>query len=264
MVALSWRRIPGVLVSWAVMTMPAPAVETVCHRGANEHGPENTRAATQLCIDWGMDYVEIDVRTSQDGVMYILHDATVDRTTNGKGPLRDLTSNQIDRLDAGSWFDPKFAGQRVPRLEPYLKWVKGKIKVYFDVKDADLAKLIKLVHDVGMDQDCFFWFGNRLQAVQFRKLDANLPLKINATTIEQVVAAKKALNSQIIEASLSAATKEFIDACRSNGMKLMIYHPQKDEAAFRRICEIGADMVNLNHGDVFRKVEQAYAKGRGR
>jgi glycerophosphoryl diester phosphodiesterase len=243
-----------------MVVSPAVGVETVCHRGANEKAPENTRAATQLCIDWGMDYVEIDVRTSKDDVLYILHDSTVNRTTDGEGKLRDLTSEQIDQLDAGSWFDAKFKGERVPRLEPYLKWVKGKIKVYFDVKDADLERVIKLVYDVGLEKDCFFWFGNRLQAGQFRKLDSNLTLKVNAKTVEEVAAAKRALNAQIIETSLSATTPEVKAAIHGAGMKLMVYHPEKDAAAFKRICEIGADMVNLNHGDLFREVETALAK----
>ena len=260
MMRLGWRQWVGVVAGLTIAATPGLGVETVCHRGANEKAPENTRAATQLCIDWGMDYVEIDVRTSKDGVMYILHDSTVNRTTNGTGRLRDLTSEEIDKLDAGSWFDEKFKGERVPRLEPYLKWVKGKIKVYFDVKGADLERVIKLVYDVGLEKDCFFWFGNPAQAAQFRKLDSNLPLKINANSVEQVEAAKRAFNAQIIETSLSAATPEMKAAIHAAGMKLMVYHSKKDAAGFRKICEMGADMVNLNHGDLFREVEKAAGK----
>jgi glycerophosphoryl diester phosphodiesterase len=96
-------------------------VEIVCHKGANEYAPENTIASTQLCIDWGMDYVEIDVSASKDGVLYLMHDPDVDRTTNGHGLLRDMLSEDIDCLDAGSWFDPSFTEERVPRLEPFLR-----------------------------------------------------------------------------------------------------------------------------------------------
>lgn len=109
-------------------------IEIVCHKGANEYAPENTFAATQLCIDWGMDYVEIDVNASKDGVLYILHGPKVDKTTNGKGRITDLTFEEIDPLDAGSWFHPKYAGERVPRLEPFLRWIKGKSRVFLDVK----------------------------------------------------------------------------------------------------------------------------------
>ncbi len=237
------------------------AVEIVCHRGANEYAPENTRAATQLCIDWGMEYVEIDVRTSKDGVMYLLHDSTVNRTTDGgRVRLRDLTSDQIDRLDAGSWFDPKFSGEPVPRLEPFLRWLKGKIKIYFDVKDADLKRLIQMVYDIGLENNCFFWFGNQNHALEFRQLDKKLSLKINARTPEDVHMAKKKFDAQIIETGLDNATPEMIEACRQHDMKLMIIHMKKDKDAFRKIIALGTDMVNLDHGNVFRQVEREVAE----
>ena len=109
-------------------------LEIVVHRGANKLAPENTMASTQKCIDLGVEYVEIDVRESKDGVLYILHDKTLDRTTNGSGPISEMHSTQIDRLDAGSWFSENFEGERVPRLETYLNEFKGKIKIYFDRK----------------------------------------------------------------------------------------------------------------------------------
>ncbi|HXF60497.1 MAG TPA: glycerophosphodiester phosphodiesterase family protein, partial [Caldilineaceae bacterium] len=121
-------------------------IEIVCHKGANEYAPENTYAAAQRCIEWGVDYVEIDVNLSKDGVHYILHGPSVEETTNGSGNIQELTSAEIDALDAGSWFDARFAGERVPRLEPFLRWIKGKAKVFFDVKAANLPELIDLVY----------------------------------------------------------------------------------------------------------------------
>ncbi|MBX7168537.1 MAG: glycerophosphodiester phosphodiesterase family protein [Pirellulales bacterium] len=241
----------------------ASAVEVVCHRGANEHAPENTYAAAQLCIDWGVDYVEIDVRTSQDGVMYILHDPSVDRTTDGHGLLRSLSSAEIDRLDAGSWFDPKFANERVPRLEPYLRWIKGRAKVYFDVKDCDLQALIDLVYTVGLERDCFFWFGANKAARRFRELDQQLALKVNAATPEEVERAVTELQAGIIETGLARLTPEMLDACHRRGAKLMVLFTEKDRAGFRRIIEGGADMVNLDHGDVFLEVQRELAGASG-
>lgn len=246
-VALLW-------VTW--FAGPAMAIEIVCHRGANEHAPENTYAAAQLCIDWGIDYVEIDVRTSKDGVMYILHDLSVNRTTNGSGLLRSLTSEQVDRLDAGSWFDEKFAGERVPRLKPYLRWIKGKAKVYFDVKDADLKELIDLVYEVGLENDCFFWFGNPKMVEEFRRLDQQLSLKVNASSPAEVAEAHERYGANIIEVGLDRMSEELREACRARGIKLMIYHPQKDAEAFRRVIEWDVDMINLNHGDLFQQVQR--------
>lgn len=243
-------------ICWRAGTAAA-AIEVVCHRGANEHCPENTYAAARKCIEWCVAYVEIDVRTSKDGVLYILHDATVNRTTNGKGLIRSLTSDEIDKLDAGSWFNPSFADERVPKLEPYLRWIKGKAKVYFDVKDCDLSQLIKMVYDVGLENDCFFWFDAPKRALEFRQLDAKLPLKVNARTVDDVRQAKERYQANIVEVGVGQLTPELIAACRQQGLKIMAYEPQKKPDAFRQIVAAGVDMVNLNHGDLFLEIERA-------
>ena len=100
--------------------------------------------------------IEIDVRTSKDKTLYLMHDETLERTTNGQGLLAELTASELDRLDAGSWFHPRFAEQRVPRLADFLRWIKGKAKVYLDVKAADLQALLALLAEVGMTEDVFF------------------------------------------------------------------------------------------------------------
>ncbi len=116
-------------------------VEIVVHRGANHIAPENTRAAAQACIDLGVDYVEVDVQMSRDGVFYIMHDSLVNRTTDGKGFLAMMNAEDVDKLDAGSWFSEQFKGEPVPRLKEYLEWIKGKAKVYLDVKAGDMRQL---------------------------------------------------------------------------------------------------------------------------
>ena len=249
-----------VLVGVALMMSSGYAIEIVCHRGANELAPENTRAAAQVCVDLRVEYVEVDVRTSKDGVMYILHDSTVDRTTNGKGALGKLTSDEIDGLDAGSWLDPKFAGEKLPRLEPFLRWIKGKAKVYFDVKAADVGKLVKLVRELGTEKDCFFWFGSSRMAKAFREAAPDLALKINAYTPAQVDEAKREFNAQIVECGLGDLTPEFREACRRNAIKIMILEGDKDPEAFRKTIESGVEMVNLNHPDLFIKIRDEMAK----
>lgn len=105
-----------------------------------------------------MGYVEIDVRRTADRVMVLLHDAKVDRTTDGTGYLNQLDSSVVDTLDAGSGFGPEFAGERVPRLEPFLRWIDHRIKVYFDVKDAEACRDRNLeirVYEPLPDRDAF-------------------------------------------------------------------------------------------------------------
>jgi glycerophosphoryl diester phosphodiesterase len=233
-------------------------IEIVCHKGANEHAPENTYAAAQRCIDWGVDYVEIDVRTSKDGVFYLLHDETLDRTTNGQGPLAERTAAEIDRLDAGSWFHPRFADERVPRLDEFLRWIKGKAKVFLDVKAADPQSIVALIHRVGMADEVFFWSGSNAWALALREIAPQLALKINVKTVADVVRAHDVYGANIVEVGLPHMTQAVQNACRERGIKVMIYEQQKNIAAFRTILDWRAEMINLNHADVFLEVLREY------
>lgn len=111
--------VPAVAIGTEASVALRPAPRVIAHRGHSSVAPENTLAAIAAAST--ADLVEIDVDTSADGVPYVLHDATLDRTTDGTGALREHGSALIDGLDAGSWFSPAFAGQRVPRLTAALR-----------------------------------------------------------------------------------------------------------------------------------------------
>ncbi|HQY91110.1 glycerophosphodiester phosphodiesterase family protein [Caldilinea sp.] len=243
----------------APVLSPRPrAVEIVCHRGANEYAPPNTLAAAQICVEWGMEYVEIDVNTSRDGVMYLFHGPELGFTTNGFGNFHEHDAWQIDRLDAGSWFDPRYRGEAVPRLDAFLRWIKGKTKVFFDVKRADLSALIALVTEMEMAQESFFWFGEAEQALAFRRLAPHLRLKVNANDADGVATAHDRFGANIIECGLNALDPPLVDACRQRNLKLMVLHKEKDPAAFREILRWDVDMINCDHGDVVAQVAADY------
>ena len=98
------------------------------HRGDHAHAPENTLPAFQQALQKGADGVELDVKLTLDGHVIVIHDPTVDRTTDGKGRVASLTFEAIRKLDAGKWFNEKFAGTKVPLLEEVFE-VVGKDKM---------------------------------------------------------------------------------------------------------------------------------------
>lgn len=91
------------------------------HRGAKSFAPENTLSAFKKAVESGADGIELDVHLSQDGFIVVMHDENVDRTTNGKGEIKELSLAEIKKLDAGSWFDEKFKDEKVPTLEEVLE-----------------------------------------------------------------------------------------------------------------------------------------------
>ena len=123
---------------------PAPPVgataagkvkEVIGHMGSCADRPGNTLVGVRRAIEAGAHVTEVDVRTTKDGMLVCLHDAEVDRTTDGKGKVADLTLADVKKLDAGIKFDARFAGERVPTLREVLELAKGKIAVMIDLKE---------------------------------------------------------------------------------------------------------------------------------
>jgi glycerophosphoryl diester phosphodiesterase len=95
------------------------------HRGSSALAPENTMAAFERSVTDGALYAETDIRRTADGALVLLHDATVDRTTDGRGPISELTLADARTLDAGGWYGASFAGQHILELDEFLGWVEG-------------------------------------------------------------------------------------------------------------------------------------------
>lgn len=105
------------------------------HRGSKGTYPENTMPAFEEAVRLGVDGIELDVHLSKDGELIVIHDEKVDRTTNGKGNVRDMTLEELKKLDAGSWFREEFAGTRIPVLGEVLKLLKGSgIRLNVEIK----------------------------------------------------------------------------------------------------------------------------------
>jgi glycerophosphoryl diester phosphodiesterase len=141
----------------AAAQTPAPAKQLIAHRGASGYAPEHTVQAYQLALDQKADFVEPDLAITKDGVLICLHDDSLERTTDveevfptrysqdtqGRGGAKqwlanDFTLAEIKRLDAGSWFDPKFAGSRVPTFDEMVALVRGKAGLYPELKSPPL------------------------------------------------------------------------------------------------------------------------------
>jgi glycerophosphoryl diester phosphodiesterase len=113
-------------------------VWVVAHRGASGHAPENTLAAVRRAVELGARFIETDLRLTRDSRFVALHDATVDRTTNGHGPVYRLTLAQLRELDAGSWFGPEFAGEKIPTLGEILAFAhEFDVVFYLELKAGE-------------------------------------------------------------------------------------------------------------------------------
>ncbi len=111
--------------------LPRPAI--IAHRGSSAYAPENTLSAFKLAVEQGADAIELDAKLSADGQVVIMHDETVDRTTDGTGPVRSLSLEELKRLDAGSKFAPLHQPEKVPTLTEVLEAVGDKILINIEL-----------------------------------------------------------------------------------------------------------------------------------
>jgi glycerophosphoryl diester phosphodiesterase len=137
------------------------AAEIIAHRGFSARAPENTLAAMDAAITAGADAIECDVHISADGVPVVLHDNTVNRTTNGSGAVQEMVLEDLVTLDAGSWFASAFAGEPIPALARVLERTGHRVaRVYPEVKgyrnDRDLVRLIELVVEAHLEARTVF------------------------------------------------------------------------------------------------------------
>jgi glycerophosphoryl diester phosphodiesterase len=155
-----------IAITWVVNARPAAAqshfkffepvtpprdVQIMAHRGLHMLAPENSTAAILACAADFVEWAEVDVRLTKNGRHVILHDATLDRTTDGKGPIADMTLDEFLKLDAGSWFAPRFKGTRPLALSELLKSAHGKVNLYLDCKQINPELLVQEIVDNGME-----------------------------------------------------------------------------------------------------------------
>ncbi len=135
----------------AAAVYPQPKnVVVIAHRGEHRNHPENTIPAFQAAVDAGADFFELDVRTTLDGKLLLMHDATVDRMTGGKGEVAKMTFEDLRKLEVGVNLGPGFAGTRIPTFDEALSFARGKIGVYIDSKRISAADAVAAVrsHDL--------------------------------------------------------------------------------------------------------------------
>jgi len=110
-------------------------VLAIAHRGASGYAPENTLAAFRRAVAQGISFIETDLHLTRDAHLVAIHDETADRTTNGQGPIQNMTLAEVRRLDAGSWFASEFMGERIPTLDDILEFArKNDIVFYLELK----------------------------------------------------------------------------------------------------------------------------------
>lgn len=149
------------------------------HRGDSSAAPENTLSALRMAIENLADYAEIDVQETADGVVVLMHDYNMKRTTGREGYVWNTTYDELSGYDCGSWFSEEFAGERIPTLEQVLELCKGKIYLNIELKGVDsieglAEKVVHIVEEYGFEQQCVITSKNRRALLHVKELNKTI------------------------------------------------------------------------------------------
>jgi len=164
-------------VSAALPAAPPPHT-IIAHRGLEQGAPDNTLAALRHAVERGVTIIELDLRVTKDGHIVVIHDKTVDRTTNGHGRVADLTLAQLKALDAGSRAGPAFAGERIPTLAEVLDFVRATpARLLLDLKSGtSLSEVVRLVREHGAESKVILGLRRASDVAKVRSADPDMTI----------------------------------------------------------------------------------------
>ena len=245
---LKLRRAPG-----------APLIR-VGHRGARGYAPENTLVSFNLAVEMGVQAVETDVHISRDGQVVLIHDHTVDRTTDGHGFVKDLTLAELKKLDAGAWYDPRFAGQRILTLAELLAWAKNRVGVAIEIKNGPIyypgiaAQTIRLVHEHDMLHQTILLSFDHFVLREAKTIEPQVATGIlYAGRLIDPVAAAQAANADSLNPAWAFITPDLVQTAHAAGLAISPWCPN-DLPTLRMLDAIGVDSIGTDYPDLFEQI----------
>lgn len=238
----------------------SPVIMIAAHRGAHLEDPENSIAAFRRTIEMGVDIIELDVRCTKDGVLIVMHDKSVDRTTNGKGLIKDLTFEEIRQLRLKH--KDQLTEEKVPTLEEALLFTKGKIMIDLDIKTEECVDAImETVNKTGTADQCLFFVGEAKHAKMIKEKNPAYMTLLRTHSAKEAVKAFKTVKSEAIHIDETHNTAEVISGIRANGAR--VWHNalgdvDKEVAAgnveaFEKAISTGANIIQTDYPALLKR-----------
>ncbi len=232
------------------------------HRGASRYAPENTLPAFEKAIRLGADFVEFDVRTTRDGKFYLLHDRTLDDTTDGQGPIAETSSSVIATLSAGVKFGQRYAKIGLPPLDDFLSAVAGKVDLYFDAKAiAPEALAASLKRHGVMERTVVYGSPDYLK--QLKSIDPGIRLLAPLGSPAELEPLARELAPYAVDARWEILSPTLISRCHALGIRVFsdaLGVPDQVEE-HQKAIEWGIDLIQTDHPLRLMRAIELWADG---
>lgn len=227
-------------------------IQIIGHRGAAALEPENTLRGFRKAIELGVDYVEFDVHRCKSGELVVIHDETVDRTTNGKGFVAELTLQQLKKLDAGK-------GEAVPTLQEAIDCCKGKVKMQIELKAAGLEdNLVATIkrNNIAADAMLISFYHDFIRRAKEIAAADKITVKTGALIVgnpANPAEVAKAANADYLSANQSFTDERVVKELRRAGIGITVWNCDT-ERDIKRLAGLEVDMIGSNRPDLLMKV----------
>lgn len=244
----------------------------IAHRGASAYYPENTMAAFEAAVQMNAEMIEIDVMMSKDRVPVVFHDGSLNKHTDGKGPLKNFTIDQLKEMDAGSWYDEKFTGERIPTLEEVLEFASGRIALNIEIKTESVTdelrdgveeRSLKLVKKCKMENHVLFSSFDYRAVGHLKELDPGIPVALlynkhlsGSCKPSELI---KKYRANAFNCSYFQLTKKRHNDLQANNIPTLIYTVDKKKR-MKKLLERGVRGIFTNKPDVLIDVVNDFRK----
>jgi glycerophosphoryl diester phosphodiesterase len=229
-------------------------VLVAAHRGAHNGNFENSIASIRKAIELGVDIVELDVKTTKDGFLILMHDSKIDRTTTGKGEVEDLTFAEIRTFKLRAPYG-RVSEETIPTFEEALKVIKGKIMVDIDMKTDNVKGMVEMVEKTGTNNDVFYFDNDYNQLDAIKKLNASSSIMPRAYSYKMADSAVVRYAPPVVHIDSKFYTKKVSEMLKENNARVWMnalgesdayIRYGKGEAALKILLGKGANVIQTD------------------
>ena len=242
----------------------------IAHRGGAKLAPENTLASFKNAIAIGVDMIEIDVHFSKDSEIIVIHDESLDRTTNGTGEIKDLTLDEIKKYDAGSWFSEDYKNEKVPTLTEVLQSINGQCKLLIEIKDGDERypglekKIVETVKEHNAEAWVVVQSFNKNSILRIKEMYPDLIIYYLLgkggfndfyTEVSDQISIGKSIEKKFdgVAPNYKVLDKNKVDLLHKAGFGIFTY-TVNDKADMQKVIEFGVDGIITDSPDILKNI----------
>lgn len=222
----------------------------IAHRGAHNGIPENSLPAYQEAIDLGCDFVEIDLRSTKDGKIVSIHNATVDAYVKGTtGKVNEMTLAALKALDLGDHFGPNWKNTRIPTLEEILQLCKGKIGIYLDLKEPIVPEILTLIRKYDMEQD-IVWYVPASEMDLLKEIENNCPRCLPMPDLgdeKNISSVTAQIHPLVVASDMTEWSKSFVRTAHANGAMVFVDEAEGSITEWMDIIKSKTDGIQTDH-----------------